>query len=95
MISNVFILGRAGKILENDLRLIEVERPSFEAQKMIIDYLPAKYWTKKPNNHFMKIPSESYVALKGRLENDLKYGVIIIIEQVNTLFRGSFKEDKN
>ncbi len=94
MISNVFLLGKVGKIIDDERRFIEVDRVTVKDGKIETDNLIAKYWNRRPGNHFMKMNEGNYIGVKGRLENDEKYGVIIIIEQINTVCRGELIKEK-
>lgn len=80
MISSVFISGRLGKILKPGLRYVEIDRvipgPTGHFE---IDRIPVKSQSFE-TDAFSKEPDGSYICLKGRLETDSEYGLIVVIE---------------
>jgi hypothetical protein len=86
MISNVFVSGRLGATISKLFRIVEVDRA--------IPSVDGKYETDKflvrsslgEESSFMKLPLGSYICFKGRLEQDEKYGVVLVNE-VDEIYR--------
>ena len=80
MISSVFLSGRLGDVFSEKLRYVEVDRvipgPSGHYET---DLFPVKTMLSK-DGVFMKAKKGTYVTLKGRLEVDPKFGLIIVYE---------------
>lgn len=85
MISDVFLTGRMGDKIDDDLRYIELDRPVPVSRKFVCDKIPVSYWTHQALSSFMKLSVGALITLRGRLEINEKLGIIIVAEQFETL----------
>ncbi len=80
MLSSIFMSGRLGEVIGEKMRIVEVDRvipgPSgyYETDRFPVRTMSGS------KSIFMRAKVGSYVTLKGRIEGDEKYGVIIIAE---------------
>jgi hypothetical protein len=85
MISDVFLTGRVGQKIDDDLRYVELDRPVPYNRQFVCDHIPVSYWSHQPNSIFMKLVDGALITLRGRLEINEKVGIIIVAEQFETL----------
>lgn len=85
MISDVFLSGRITKVLNKTTRYVEVERLIPEQGKFVTDNIPVSFWNKEPNSLFMKLSEGTLIILRGRIQNEAQFGIIVIAEQLAVL----------
>lgn len=85
MISDVFLSGRITKVLNKTTRYVEVERLIPEQGKFVTDNIPVSFWNKEPNSFFMKLSEGTLIILRGRIQNEAQFGIIVIAEQLAVL----------
>ncbi len=80
MLSSIFLTGRLGDALDERIRYVEVDRiiPG-PTGIFATDRFPCR-GLYGPNGRFMTAPKGSSIVIKGRLEMDEKYGLIIVAE---------------
>ncbi len=80
MISSVFLTGHLGDKVDEKIRYVEVDRviPG-PTGKFLTDRFPCR-GLYGPKGRFMSAPNGSLIVIKGRLEMDEKYGLIIVAE---------------
>ncbi len=80
MISSVFVTGRVGQIIDANYRYVEVERPIVNQNGIYtIDKIPVRmpYFA---SSSWSKEKEGSYIAFKGRIEMDERWGLVLVIE---------------
>lgn len=85
MISDVFLTGRITKVLNKTTRYVEVERLVPDQGKYVVDNIPVSFWNKEPNSFFMKLNEGTLIVLRGRIQNEEQFGIIVIAEQLAVL----------
>ncbi len=85
MISSVFVSGRLGEKISDNLRYVEVDRPIPEKGKFVTDSFLVKSQSYE-SSPFIKEPKGAYICFKGRIENDLDHGLIIVME-IDEMYR--------
>lgn len=85
MISSIFVSGRLGPIIKENMRYVEVDRPIPEKGRFITDSFPVKAQALE-TAPFMKEPDGAYICFKGRVEKDAELGMIFVIE-IDEMYR--------
>lgn len=84
MISNVFVSGRIGEVIDKHYRYVLVERPLVNQDgKYQIDKVPVRvsYFA---TDSWMKEKEGTFIVFKGRIEMDKKIGLALVIEHRET-----------
>ncbi len=85
MLSSVFVSGRLGKKLSEQVRLVEVDRVVPGAGgKFKVDQFPV-LCPLSPSSLFFSANEGSLIVLKGRLEKDKEFGTIIV-DEIDEIF---------
>lgn len=91
MISDVFLTGRLMAILNKTTRFVEIERLIPEQGKYVIDHIPVTFWNKEPNSFFMKLAEGTFIVVRGRIQSEGEFGIIVIAEQLAILGQKSLE----
>lgn len=92
MISDVFLTGRLTKVLDKTTRYVEIERLIPDCGQFVVDYIPVSFWNKEPNSHFMKLDEGTLIVLRGRIQSEERFGIIVIAEQLAVLGKKTLTE---
>lgn len=85
MLSSVFVSGRLGKQLSEQVRLVEVDRVVPGAGgKFKIDQFPVVCHL-SPSSLFFTANEGSLIVLKGRLEKHKEFGTVIV-DEIDEIF---------
>lgn len=82
MLSSVFLSGRLGDVFGPRMRYVEIERVITGADgtgHFGVSKIPVRAQCLE-TNRFLKEPDGAYICLKGRIESDPEYGLIIVSE---------------
>ncbi len=80
----VSLVGRIQGFKDERTRLLEVARPeSVNNSDNIL--IPCQYWTRDEHNLLTKLNQGSFIIVRGRIDNDDKLGMFIIVEQVTII----------
>lgn len=85
MITDVMIVGRLSDMLNETTRVVEIDRMIPEHGKFVVDKIPVSYWSMEPHSRFMKLNSGILVVIRGRIQSESKFGIIIVAEQLAIL----------
>ena len=80
MISSIFLSGRLGRVLDYRTRQVEVDSPIPDASGSFPTFLLPIRVNRGRASMFMTSPEGLFVTLKGRIEHDKKYGLLIVDE---------------
>lgn len=95
MLSSVFLSGRLGDVFAPKMRYVEIERVVTSPAgtgTYAISKVPVRAQCLE-TNRFLKEPNGTYICLKGRLEADEEYGLIIVSE-LDEMFDASSKKTR-
>lgn len=77
MLTNVYLSGRLGDIVDKNIRYVEVECPlASQSGKRKYDYIPV-YSPLGKSACFFKAKNGTFVIIKGRVKMDEKHGLIV------------------
>ncbi|MFA5421525.1 MAG: hypothetical protein WC344_01850 [Bacilli bacterium] len=85
MISDVFLTGRLSEPINGTIRVVEIDRMVPEHGKFIVDKIPVLYWSQEPHSRFMKLADGTLVVIRGRIQFEKPFGLIIVAEQLAIL----------
>ncbi|MGI6644220.1 MAG: hypothetical protein ACOX28_00415 [Bacilli bacterium] len=88
MLSQVMIIGRLGKVVDEIYRELFVENSLFddeEVGKTKVERYLVTYWSRNSKAPFYKVKEDYLVAIKGRLTIEDDKGVVIVAEAIDYL----------
>ena len=84
MISSIVLTGLLKEVREDNFRIIETRNSdALHPEKDIICNIPLLYWTKDKSNPLNNAPIDTWVVIKGHLENDDKIGLYVLVESIH------------
>jgi hypothetical protein len=90
MISSLFLSGRLGEAVGEDMRYVEIERVlAGSSGSYRVDKIPVRCLLGK-STLFFKAKSGSLIILKGRVENDEKIG-LHVVDEIDEIFPAQSK----
>ena len=80
----ITLKGKIRSSLDSITRVIEVSRP--ESSETIDSlFIPCRYWTLTSNCLLTAIKEGTIVFVRGRIENDEKIGLYVLVETIESL----------
>ena len=78
--NSVSIIGFLREKIDNTYRYFEYEMPFDEEEIHLKRQIVVKYWEGQENSRLIVLPSNTRVAIQGRLDASDKFGKILIVE---------------
>lgn len=82
MLSDVVLVGVAKENMKRGFRRFDVESTDALTEKKIHSNILICYWTRDANSRITRIKMNTPVVIRGRIENDDEYGLIIVAESI-------------
>lgn len=84
MISDIVLTGRLKNIISKNkkFRIIETTSEDVLNGKTIVSEIPILFWTREENNLLNRIPDDTFVIIRGRLESNKSIGLYVLVEHV-------------
>ena len=83
--NNVSIIGMLREVLDDYNRYFEYELPFSQDSGNVVPRIVVRYWTRQPKTRLIVLAENTRVAMHGHLENDEKFGTILLVEQLEVI----------
>lgn len=88
MVSDCVLVGRAGQVIDDQHRMMEIEE--FNDKGNVTHKFKVRYYFKGFNSSFMKFKPTDLIIVVGRLAND-NGEVVVIAEKMQYLTKEDYK----
>ena len=83
--NSINIIGILREGIDEKYRYFEYELPFQQETGLENPRILVCYWTNQPGSRLIILPNNTRVAIHGHLDQDKKFGTILLVEQLEVL----------